>query len=195
MKNTLKYLLTLVCLSFATIELPAQLYMDMFTGLHPSLLDDSGGTVHFNAAVGRQVNRQIGYGVNAGAMAVFSSSTNTSFTTLGLQFRHLDHRHRFYGKLEAGSILNAIYTTDGPFTYDYDRAFDPYLRLYGGFRFGRFTMGLNYTYISSFRESINAIDEQTGMYLPTGNFRTRDQHDIQLFLGLSLDSYRVQKRR
>ena len=45
MKNTLKYLLALVCLSFATIELPAQLYMDMFTGLHPSLLDDSGGTV------------------------------------------------------------------------------------------------------------------------------------------------------
>lgn len=195
MTKTLKYLTFALLLVIVANPLQSQLYMDMLAGIHPSLVDDSGASLHFNAAVGRQASRGVGYGLNIGAMAVVSTSTSTSFSTLGVQFRHLDRRHRFYGKLEAGSLLNMAHTTDGPFTYDYAPAFDPYGRLYLGFRFGRFTMGLNYTYISTFQESINAFDEQTRLFLPTGEFRTRDQHDVQLYFGLSLDRYPVKRRR
>lgn len=195
MKNALKFLLVPLFLLAVTSTVQSQLYMDMLAGLHPSIIDDSGGSAHFNAAVGRQVSAKVGYGLNAGAMAVFSSSTNTAFTTLGLQFRRLDNRHHFYGKLEAGSLLSATYTTDGPFTYEYVPKFYPYGRLYLGLRLGRFTMGFNYTCISHFQERIFAFDETSGNQLPTGDFRMRDQHDLQLFIGLSLDSYPVQRRK
>ena len=112
MKMPLAKLVLCLLMLLGAASLRSQLYMDMFTGIHPSFVDDSGASLHFNAAVGRQASRRVGYGLNFGAMAVVSTSTGTTFTTLGLQFRTLDQRHRFYGKLELGSMLNATYTTD-----------------------------------------------------------------------------------
>ena len=172
-----------------------QVYTDVFVGLHPQLLNDGGASAHLNLGIGRQASPNLGYGLNFGTMSIISVSTTSSFTMMGLQYRLLDNNHRFYGKLEFGSLLSANYTTDAPFLYEYDPAFTPYYRLYLGHRFGRFTMGLNFTGITDIRESILAYDDPSGTHLPTGEFRVRNQQDLQIYLGISLDAFRVKRRR
>ena len=176
-------------------RLRGQAYADIYLGLHPYLLNDGGISVHGSFSMGRQASRTLGYGVNVSAMSIVMVSTTSSFVMTGLQYRLLDRNHRFFGKLELGALLNADYTTDGPFIYDYDPSFTPYYRLWAGHRFGRFTMGMNFTAISNFRESIREFDEPSRTYIATGDFRKRSEFDLQLYLGVSLDAYPVNRGR
>ncbi|MEL6657720.1 MAG: hypothetical protein AAFY48_01170 [Bacteroidota bacterium] len=55
-------------------------------------------------------------------------------------------------------------------------------------------MGINYTGITEFDESILAYDSPSGTHLPTGDVRVRKQQDLQIYLGISLDTFRVKRR-
>lgn len=175
--------------------LRAQVYTDLFFGLHPRLINDGGASAHLNFSVGRQASAYVGYGANIGTMAVLDISTTASYQTLGLQYRALLHNHRICAKVETGSLIGAGYSSDDFYQYTYLAAYNPYARIYTGYRFGRFTMGLTYTYVDFFSQDVALYDEIVGAHLPTGQQRTRNQHELQLYLGLSLDSFRVRRRK
>jgi hypothetical protein len=173
----------------------SQVYVDLLVGAHPQFLNDGGASVHINGAIGYQGSTNVGYGVCFGGMSVLSVSTTRSFSTFGVQYRWLgNQRHKYFAKAEFGTLLNASYTTDGPYLYEYESGFNPYFRIYTGYRLGRFTVALNYTRITPFSESILAYDENTGDFLPTNDIRHRDQHDLQLSIGFMLDNFRPIKK-
>jgi hypothetical protein len=195
MKNKLTYLCGILLLFCTHTRLHGQAYVDFFPGLHPRLVDDGSLTLHLNLAVGRQASERVGYGANVGVMAIVTTSTSSSFSMLGVQYRLMDNNHRFYGKAEFGSLLSSAYTTDGPLKFTYQNNFNPYYRIYWGYRLGRVVMGMNYTYINPFAEDVAEFDENLSQYVPTGRVRMRDMHDIQLFIGISLDTYPVKRRK
>ena len=60
------------------VTLRAQVYTDLFFGLHPRLINDGGASAHLNFSVGRQASAFVGYGANIGSMAVLDIHTYAS---------------------------------------------------------------------------------------------------------------------
>lgn len=176
--------------------LKGQVYADLYLGLHPRLVDDGGTSAHVNFAIGRQISPSVGYGLNFGSMSVITVSTTSSFSTLGLQYRWLENTNRrVFAKAELGNLLRANYTTDSQLSYRYQSAFNLYFKTYLGYRIGRFVLGCNYTRITPFSERIYTYDEMLREYLPTNDYRMRDLHDFQLYLGIMLDNFKPIKKR
>lgn len=185
----------IVLLLACSFPLRGQVYADLYMGLHPQVVNDGGASTNVNFALGRQVSPAVGYGLNLGGMTLFSVSTTSSFSTLGLQYRWLNNQSkRVFTKAEFGSLIGANYTTDGPLSYEYQAEFNPYFRTYLGYRLGRFVLGCNYTYIAPFSERIYAYDDTIREYLPTANYRTRNLHDLQLYFGIMLDAFKPGRR-
>jgi len=176
-------------------HLQAQIYVDAFLGIHPTLTDEGNVTAHLNLAAGRQLGTRVGYGINLGLMTTLNVSTSSSFSMMGIQYRILDNNHRFFGKAEIGSLLSSSYSTDSFLKFTYDPSLDPYYRLNWGYRLGRVAIGMNYTYIATFTENIEEFDDNLGQYIPTDQIRMRDFHDVQIYVGISLDNYRVKRKK
>lgn len=198
MMNTLsffRYCILLLAFGALPSWSVSQVYVDLFVGAHPQFLNDGGASTHINGAIGYQGKPGLGCGVSIGGMSVLSVSTTRSFSTLGVQYRWIgSQRHKCFAKAEFGTLFDASYTTDGPYLYEYQSGFNPYFRLYSGYRLGRFTVSLNYTQITPFSENILAYDITAGDFLPTGDIRQRDQHDLQLSIGFMLDNFRPVKK-
>jgi hypothetical protein len=187
--------LLLPILLFTSISLAGQTYVDLFAGIHPSVIDDGGASAHFSLSVGRQANHWCGYGLQLGTTGILDISTSHTITTLGLQYRLLTPNHRWFTRLEFGSLLGAGYGDDGFIQYTYQSGFYPYLRWNVGYRLGRFIVGTHYTYASPHQFSEALWDEQLNEYIVSGSIAELELHNVQLYIGLSLDAYPVQKKR
>lgn len=184
--------LSIVFLLFITTPLRTQVYVDALLGV---LVYDGDHTAGVDLAIGRQQSRHLGYGINIRSMYSSTISTSNTFNMLGAQYRILDNKHRLYGKLEIGSLLSAKYTTDSELVYEYESRFNPYFRVYTGYRFRRCSVGVNYTYIAPFLELIYSYDDNAGEYFSTNQYRARSFHNLQLYLGFRIDSYKVSSSR